>query len=296
MDQPCPTCGNRQHSPGSTRCRVCGEILNDNANYEPEGNNDSFPITRSGFTENTEIRPVLIDRAGNHYNIDPLIDNQVGSAQSANVRITGSEIKPQHARVFSSNGRYLIEAMVGCIVLVNGRAIGRTVYQLNNYDIVSFSEKNAFIFQLSSSFSNNRIEAIDINENGIRSSLQTTTRHERIEDFDLYGRVRHIDGPYLENPDPTIGKMIGKGVKIALAAWKPAFFLLGNSNQQTPVRILRVENNEREITIVKMKGELITGAIHTGDMVFFWGNWNQGTLIMNRAYNETARTYVSLRK
>src|SRR5690606_14232498 len=107
---------------------------------------------------------------------------------------------------------------------------------------------------------------------------------------DLYGRVRHVDGPYMEDPDPHLGRALSKAAGFALALWKPAFILLQKQNQQVPVRYLRIETVDSEVRMVKMKGNLVTGAIHTGDYVAIWGEWQNGTLLMHRGFNETTQS------
>lgn len=68
---------------------------------------------------------------------------------------------------------------------------------------------------------------------------------------------------------------------------------------EVPVRLFRVEDSRTGDTVqVKMKGHLKAGNISLGDIVHVWGRWKgggyggQGTLIMERAYNDTTATKV----
>lgn len=304
MNQPCPNCGNRQHAPDATVCRVCGQPLNSARGnlYKKSlpGNNPPRQIGRSDQNLPVQFNPCLMDEQGRQYAISPEGDTWVGSVSSADVCIRGPNIQHRHARIYLSGDQMLLEAMIGCLVLVNGRATGRQAYRLRDRDIITFG--SGFMMQYQSNGATRQTRAIDTPSIDYTDMvISPTTQPQRRtssppQNCDLYGRVRHVDGPHMEDPDPSLGRALAKVTGFALALWKPAFLLFQRPNQQTPVRFLRIETTVGDIRMVKMKGNLVTGTLHTGDFVLFWGEWQNGTLLMHRGYNETAHADIRLRQ
>jgi len=299
MDNPCPHCGNRQHAPGATICRVCGHPLsipsNDptlesipNSNHFLETTNDILPNSASSY---------LLDRNGSQYMLNPREINTLGSSPSDDIFIQGSEIKPRHARLFQENGQFFIEALIGCLVFVNGRALSTSKHLLHNHDLITIGENQSFVFQIPEKANQNlSYQYFDENTPEINSISQPVDHFQKQKDCNLYGYVRFVDGPYAENPDSTFGNTVAKTAGFMLALWKPAFLILQKPSKQVPVRFLRVETMDGQLRIVKMKGDLESGVLHTGDLASFWGYWQNGTLIMQKGYNETTQTFVTLKQ
>jgi len=244
----------------------------------------------------------LTDRNGRQYSINLEGETILGSLPSADICIQEPNIKPQHARLYPLNGQIFLEAMIGCLVLVNGRAIGRTARMLQDREVITFGSQQMLLYQVNApTQQQTRLDRADPADNheivGIPPTRPQIQRPQAAPaDCDLYGRVRHVDGPYTEEPDPNLGRALAKAAGFALALWKPAFLLFQRPNQQVPVRYLRIEMPDGQVRMVKMKGNLVTGALHTGDTAMFWGEWQNGTLLMHRAYNETAQAHVILRQ
>lgn len=119
----------------------------------------------------------------------------------------------------------------------------------------------------------------------------------------LSGRVAHIDGPVDEEPDPewagAILRLMGCLFILPFICWNPMviipFFLYGQRSNRMPTRYWRVETGPGEEFVVKGKGDLVTGHINLGDECDFWGRFDGGTLVMQRAYNQRLQTEVVTR-
>lgn len=300
MDQPCPNCGNRQHTPGANTCRVCGEMLSAQSDYpgQPSGVTPRLPSGTGGQEPLVLSSAILLDKSGRRYPIKADGDTMIGSQTGADIVIQRSRIQAVHARIFRQENRTYIEAMLGGLVLVNGRATGRFAYKLRNQDVITVGENFQLLYQVTSHQDAGSI-ILPVQDEAYSPSYYDSSSpvtQPAQSNSDLYGRVRHVDGPYMEDPDPNLGRSLAQATKFVLAMWKPAFLLIGNNSKQVPARFLRIETQDGQTRMVKMKGNLLTGAIHTGDMVQFWGEWQHGTLLMHRGFNETAQTHVVLKQ
>jgi hypothetical protein len=114
----------------------------------------------------------------------------------------------------------------------------------------------------------------------------------------LEGRVIHVDGPHQEDPDFTMGIFFVKLMLLPLLIWRPALgLLLGNrGSKQVPVRYLRVRDQSGQEHNIKMKGDIVRGAANQGDYLSFWGQWQNGTLVMQRGYNHQIQADIHLQQ
>lgn len=299
MDQPCPTCGNRRNTPGADTCTICGEPLSRvNKQTHSEHLLSNAPGLRASYDQNLPIplNPGLVDQNGRTYTINPETDNVIGSLTSADISIQGPDVQLRHARIYSSNGQIFLEAVIGCLVLVNGRAVVREARLLRDHDMIKFGSNTFMRYQINMT-ANQPLTTLHANTNDelvrVRNSRTQVSQTAPVN-CDLYGRVRHVDGPYYEDPDPSLGRSLSKAAGFVLALWRPAFLMFQKPNQQVPVRYLRIETSSGQERMVKMKGNLVTGALHVGDTALFWGEWRDGTLLMHRGHNESIQTAVLL--
>jgi len=141
------------------------------------------------------------------------------------------------------------------------------------------------------------------------TSLKNTFQKIFNPDPILEGQVVVVDGPHQEQPDiDWMGLLVRvwfglllSPIVILLLFWIPALiipFLLygrGQRNPQVPARYLRVEDKSGKQYSVKMKGDSVGGMLNQGDAASFWGRRKNGTLIMSKAWNQTANSQVLLR-
>jgi hypothetical protein len=122
---------------------------------------------------------------------------------------------------------------------------------------------------------------------------------------DLEGHIIVVDGPHAEDPDIDWAGVLLRAsfglVLVPFICWQPAllvpFFLYGFGQRkgQTPARYLRVEDSTGKQHLVKMKGEPTRGMLSMGDDASFWGRWEGGTLMMQRALNHKTNAQVLLK-
>ncbi len=287
MNAPCPHCGNRQNPPGATKCRACGK---------PLSTGSPGAITPRGGG-GLNLNPVLVDASGRKYTLSVSAETFIGSRGCA-IPVAGAQ--PRHARLFVAGGCMQIEALAGAVVLVNQKATsGITALQANDQVTIG----NMVLTYLPGSAPLPQGQplpgaAIIPAQTGgqVQVPPVVTPPAPRPQQGDLEGEVRFIDGPFMEDEDMTTGRFLGKLISFGLALWKPAFIMIGQHHRQVPVRYVRVEDFNQQIRVVKMKGEISTGIIGTGDHVIFWGRWDGGTLIMQRGFNQTTNTVIGLRQ
>jgi hypothetical protein len=138
--------------------------------------------------------------------------------------------------------------------------------------------------------------------NFIKSAVSLTPK--------LEGHILMVDGPHMEQPDIDWGGLIfrvGMGLFllpffIAFFIWQPSlaltFLLYGmrsGGTPQVPARYLRVQDVSGRQHIVKMKGDIMWGMLSHGDDAQFWGRWQGGNLVMDRAFNKATNSQVMLK-
>ena len=299
MSSACPNCGNTQHAPGASTCCVCGQSISSEAEdawYLSETTRNGSLCAQDRRTGALSSNPGLVDQYGNHYPIDLKEDTIIGSDPSADICIRSSNIRQQHARLYLNGGQVLIEALFGSLVFVNGRAMDREPRTLLDRQVITFGDDFALQYRSNlprmTTAQNTNLVPREVPKAEVIRRDPSPRTHSTPSECDLYGRVRHIEGPYMEEPDPTLAtKLIGIA-KVGLAIWKPWTLVLHKQPKQVQVRLIRVEIGSDNVRAVKMKGNPISGMISSGDHVQFWGEWKDGTLLMHRAYNETLKSYV----
>jgi hypothetical protein len=287
MRPPCPNCGNRSNSPVATKCHVCGNSLTALAMAPTRQNKVS-------------LYPAFTDKQGRHYQISLGTDTYIGSRGCA-ITLQDPQIQPRHVRIFFETGAIWIEPFSGCMVMVNGNPLTSS-QTLQTNDIITIGSIRLTYLPGSVPLPNNPSPKTS-GSSQIPKAIQvvqpqpiTNPNLGKFPQPDLEGDIRYIEGPYMEDPDPTLGRQLAKAAGFLLALWKPAFIMLNNHHRQVPVRYVRVEELGGQLRVVKMKGEIVTGMISTGDQVLFWGEWQGGTLLMFKGYNITAKTDVFLRQ
>lgn len=282
----CPNCGNRQNSPGATVCRGCGRPIAAIVPALPQHNLSS-------------TQPILQDQYGHRYRISLTGETHIGS-QACAITIRNPKIRPRHARFFLDGGSIWVEPFSGSWILVNGQQVSSRQV-LNDYDMVVIGPVQFTFLSGAQSLQSRLVPTFNppVPAAIVQPTPTFPTQHglaSRLPDSDLEGEVRYIEGPYMEEPDPTFGKVLLKAGMFALALWKPAIILFVNNHRQVPVRYIRVEEPGSRLRVVKMKGEALTGMVSTGDVMQFWGVWNGGTLLMRTGYNRTTGSEIRLRQ
>lgn len=295
----CPNCGNTRNPLNASRCQVCGSML---------------PVTSStSLTQNPGASPkppALIDTRGKRHNITISGETYIGSRGCA-IILADPKVSPRHVRIFTQQGQFYIEDLVGGVTL-NGRPVtGQTVLNPNDDLVIGTSRFRVDVTPTSSIV----ISAPPVVPHKPSSLLgvgtATVLPHPSKSSITgpggklptLEGNIMHIDGPHVEEPDYSIGTLIAKTVGqillFPLILWKPGFSPLlyrNDQHKQTPARYLRVKDDTGKICVVKMKGEIYRGMVSQGDRIAVWGKWDGGTLIMDYGYNITINSVVSLKK
>jgi hypothetical protein len=126
----------------------------------------------------------------------------------------------------------------------------------------------------------------------------------------LEGHILMVDGPHMEQPDIEWAGLIFRvmlgfvllPLVIAFVMFMPniaiPFLLYGmrpGSTPQVPARYLRVQDATGKQHIVKMKGDIMWGMLSHGDDAQFWGRWQGGNLVMDRALNKATNSQVMLK-
>lgn len=296
MSRTCAHCGNKQHQQSATTCCVCGNPL--------EGEDHSLQVVNQPTVVNTpqarraqdlsdDIGLALTNNRGQSV---PIADQQevtLGSGNQCDLVIPGVDIKPTHARLIRNQGSLFIQAFFASLVLVNGRALDSQPRQLVLGDRVQIGRSNVFQVvaqnrELDGSEMVNQAQILPRKNQVVTSVVERPAR----TDCDLYGVVRHVEGPLMEDPDPSLSSSIAKLMKAGLIIWKPPLMVFMRQPKQVQVRYIRVETEPGNVRAVKVKGNYVTGMISIGDYVRFWGDWRGGTLLMHRAYNETLSSNV----
>lgn len=301
----CPNCGNTRNPPTVAQCQVCGSALSPT---------HSTPVT--GNPGGSAKHPALIDSRGKRFNISATGETYIGNRGCA-IILADPKVSPRHVRIFADQGHFFIEDLAGGVTL-NGRPItGHMALNLNDDLVIGASHFRIDVPPVSSLIV--RATPVQtpplvapINPNsqaaGTTINVSSTPPKSSITGIGgkppiLEGSVMHIDGPHMEEPDYSLGtviaKTIGQIILFPLIWWKPGFSPLlyrNDQHKQTPARYLRVKNDQGQVCVVKMKGEIYRGMVSQGDRILVWGNWDGGTLIMDYGYNVTINSIVSLKK
>jgi len=296
MSRTCTHCGNTQHQQSDATCCVCG--------YPLDREDHSIQVVNQPAVVNTPqvLRGQdLYEDAGlaltNHRGLSVQVAEQqvvtLGSSHQCDLVVPGVDIKPTHARLTRNQGILFIQAYFASLVLVNGRALDSQPRQLVLGDRVQIGRSNVFQVvaqnrELDGSEMVNQAQILPRKNQVVTSVVERPAR----PDCDLYGVVRHVEGPLMEDPDPSLSSSIAKLMKAGLILWKPPLMVFMRQPKQVQVRYIRVETEPGNVRAVKAKGNFVTGMISIGDNVRFWGEWRGGTLLMHRAYNETLSSNV----
>lgn len=296
MAQTCTNCGNRQHNEGAMQCLVCGQKLS--------ATNDSL-TTLAGtsghdnrrFNVSTSSDPnsyVVLTNRGQSVNIDAYEDITIGSNSECELCLTDPNVRPNHARLYMQDGSVFIQAWLQCLVFVNGRVLGNLPVIVGTADQVKIGETIIKVIP------KDRVQSSVSNYSPRQAERSVVVYPEpnktHISAGDVSGTIRHIDGPHMEDPEPTVGTRMGDIAKIGLALWQPILALVIRPKPQVPVRYIRVQSDDGEVQAVIMRGHIHSGMVSLGDRVDFWGTWRGRTLNMTRAYNHTLGTAVVIRR
>lgn len=293
MNLICTHCGNTQHEDGATHCAVCGYELprESNASIDLLPASHSTPITRSAPNLSQPFSYSIITDQGQRCSFNSGGELIVGSGDGCDFRLYGPDVSWQHARFYQQDGKIFIQILMSSLVFVNGRPLTNLPRQLGPADQIKIGRYVMMIVREDRNHTVTQPRSQDV----ARSASVTPYPHGTVTDkSDLSGIVRHVDGPYMEAPDPTAMDTFKTLGKVAAALWIPATAVIWKPKNQVSVRVLRVQIKSGEFRAVKMKGNIYTGMINIGDSVSFWGHWKGGTLHMTRAYNHTLNTNVEI--
>lgn len=293
MNLICTYCGNTRHEDGATHCAVCGYELprESNASIDLLPASHPTPITRSAPNLPQPFSYSIITDQGQRCSFNSGGELIVGSGDGCDFRLYGPDVSWQHARFYQQDGMIFIQILMSSLVFVNGRPLTNLPRQLGPADQIKIGRYVMMIVREDRNHTVTQPRSQDV----ARSASVTPYPHGTVtEKSDLSGIVRHVDGPYMENPDPNASAALRDIAWVGLTIWKPGLGFLRKPPKQIQVRYYRVQSDSGGIYAVKMKGNIYTGMINIGDHVSFWGHWKGGTLHMTRAYNHTLNTNVEI--
>lgn len=296
----CPYCGSTKNPPGAMVCSVCSRPL-------------PAPVKASS---GLSMPASLTLTGGRRYNLSSSGPTLVGSRGCA-VLLSVAGIEPQHARLTPAGGGFLIEPMMGA-VQVNGKSISAStpipagaIIKLGSLTLtytgpgavapLPLPSPKPFLPKPKPKISLPRINLAPLG-NFFKSIASPAPK--------LEGHILMVDGPHMEQPDIDWGGLILRGIiglallplVIALIIFIPSiaipFFLYGirpGAKPQVPARYLRVQDASGKQHIVKMKGDIMWGMLSQGDDAQFWGRWQGGNLVMDRAMNKATNSQVMLK-
>ena len=305
MTVPCPSCGSTRNAPGAVVCAACHALLPKSV---------IKPISPGGAT--------LVTSSGRKYTLSSVTPMLIGGRGCA-ILLSGSGIEPQHAKLTPSGGGFQIESLMGT-VLVNGKIISTATYLISGSTITIGSVVLSYVGPAgspSTTLAPASSPMISSSKAKITKTVKLpppTRTPTALEKFisglvkpvpSLDGHILLVDGPHPEQPDIDWAGLLLRGwiglmlspIVILLFFLQPAliipFFLYGRGQRdpQVPARFLRVEDRTGKTHIVKMKGDINEGMLSQGDDASFWGKWKGGTLLMDRAWNQTANSQVGLK-
>jgi hypothetical protein len=265
----------------------------------------------SGYTDNgnTSFNPCLIGGDNVVHGLQKRESTSIGQHSQNDIVIYGPGITTYHAILTSENETMYIEANGMAVVYVNGGAVVGRRRRLRNNDIIQLGNTLEFVYLQDGPVLQNTQQA-QPEENIIpvpifdtspatRSSSRESAlqfRSSAAPNSDLFGRVSQIEGPHSQKPVQTAGKVMGDMAIFLASLWKPAFLLLGRNKQPDQVRLIRVRTPDGTDRLVLMRGGYKSGVIQMGDEVSFYGEWQDGTLVMRSAINHSLSARVTLTK
>lgn len=294
MDYKCTNCGNTQHENRATHCAVCGHELPRELSTSLDllQTVQQKPITQSVSNLPQPFSYSIVNDQGQRYSLNAGCEVIVGSGEECDLRLYGPDVNRQHARFYQQDGMFFIQALMASMIFVNGRPLGHLPRQLNLADQVKIGRSILMIVRenMNSAITRQRTQ-----DEVTATTVSSNNSHRRAsDDSDLSGIVRHVDGPFMEDPDSTASSTLAKAAKVGITIWKPGLGMLLGHSKQVQVRNYRVQSDTGEMVAVRMKGNISTGMISIGDDVSFWGTWKGGTLHMRRAYNNTLNANVAI--
>lgn len=294
MSRICNNCGNTQHENEAISCSVCGhDLVRDTGialglTVPPH---QIRPLSSGSNLSQMHTFSILTDK-GQRCRFTSDSDVIIGSGDGCAIRLSDPEVNRQHARFYQQDGLFFIQALMASRIFVNGRLLDHLPRQINLPDQIKIGRSTLMIVR------DDKYPTIPQAEPREAIIPYPNTKSPNIvsDNSDLSGFVRHVDGPFMEDPDSTVASNLATAAKVGLTIWKPGLGMLLSHSRQIQVRYYRVQGDNGETHAVRMKGNISTGMISIGDHVSFWGNWKGGTLHMSRAFNNTLGTNVELSK
>ncbi len=300
----CPSCGRLQPSAGALLCVYCAKKL----------------PAAPGLGQLSPTRPILLGPQGRRYLLNQTGETLLGSRGCA-VTISDPSVMPQHARILLAQAQAILEDLGGATrvnnILIGGPTVlrdGDTI-TLGSIDLtyrVGGGSASAAAAPSGTTPHSGNPTASNVVQRPQVSSLQSSSGSAlpKSSSFtalstsgsQLRGYITHMDGPYPEAPDASLGgcvlKVLGVLLMVPLLLWRPllgSLMFFRRQPKQLPARYLRVRDQAGQEHVVKVKGEIARGMVAQGDELSFWGRWDNGTLVMSRAFNHGTNSAVLLR-
>lgn len=298
MATTCPNCGTTKNPPSAAFCSVCSTSLS----KSPSGLAPVASLSMSG---------------GRKYVLSLSAPSLVGSRGCA-ILLSGVGIQPQHAKLSPSGRGFLIEPLMGA-VQVNGKSISAATPLQSGTVIKIGSQSLTYVgpgapvaslaIPLPKALSKWKpkfsLPKMNLKPffGGIKSIVSPAPK--------LDGHILMVDGPHMEQPDLEWAGLLVR-IIVVLFLLLPLFIILlifmpnvvipfvlyglrPGANTQVPARYLRVQDSSSRQHIVKMKGDLMWGMLSQGDDAQFWGRWQGGNLVMEKAMNKATNSEVMLK-
>ncbi len=279
--------------------------------------------------------PTLVSQSGRTYHLLPGQETLIGSVGCA-ITINEPGVQPRHARVFVDQGMFYIEELGGRVLINGQQINGRTILNNGDRIRVGSAELivqgiplrpvnrptppnlagNQTPFQQQPLLPRAQTPAVQPPFSPIGTQLTPNpgnipapinpilpVQHVSYGQPQLQGQVMVVDGPHMEEPDFNLLLFLAKVTLwlffFPILIWKPSLvslLLFNCKDTRVPARYIRVRDNLNQETVVRMKGELTCGSINMGDLISVWGQFDRGTLQMERAFNHTVNAEVRLRR
>lgn len=298
----CPNCGFTKNLPGAVVCSICSHSLSNLKKPQVGLNAPSFLSNKIG---------------GRKYLLSSSTQMMIGSRGCA-ILLSGTGVEAQHAKLIPSGGGFLIEPVMGIVVL-NGKTISSVTPMPTGSVIKIGSQTLTYTGPSAVATSPALPSPKGLTPKPVPKIYLPTINLKPVWNFfksitnpspALEGHITIVDGPYMEQPDLDlvglffrfIMGLILLPIVIVFMIFMPnitiPLLLYGirpGSPPQIPARYLRVQDAIGKQHIVKMKGDIMWGMLSQGDDAQFWGRWQSGNLIMDRALNKATKSQVMLR-